>query len=80
MGPAVGDGSTQEQLARLDAGHDVDLSLRMGVLVSTKTAFACGNGRYCIFHGVDGRVVAFTRNGIREVMEGARDPRDGDVE
>lgn len=67
-----------EQFARLDAGRDVDLSLRKGVLISTKTAFAFTNGRYGIFHAVDDIVVAFTREGMREVLEGTRDPRDGD--
>ncbi len=67
-----------EQFARLDAGLDVDLSLRKGVLISTKTAFAFTNGRYGIFHAVDGTVVAFTREGMQQVLEGTRGARDGD--
>jgi hypothetical protein len=67
------------QLARLDAGDHVDISIRSGILVSTKTAFAYTDGHYGIFHSVDGRVVAFTRNGIREVLEGTRSPWNGDM-
>jgi len=67
-----------EQLARLDTGRNLDLSMHNGILVSTKTAFACGDDRYSIFHAVDGTLVTFTREGIREVLEGTRDPRDGD--
>ena len=66
-----------EQFARLDAGRDVDLSLRNGILISTKTAFALNNGRYGIFHAVDGTVVAFSREGMRQVLEGMRGTRDG---
>ncbi|MBU2602852.1 MAG: hypothetical protein KKA32_11930 [Actinobacteria bacterium] len=71
---------TDERLTRLDTGRDVDLSIRNGVLVSTKMAFALGDGHYGIFHAVDGTVVTFTREGMREVLEGVRDPRDGDEE
>jgi hypothetical protein len=68
-----------DQLAQLDAVHDVDLSIGRGILRSTKTAFAYCDGHYGIFHSVDGRVVRFTRDGIREVLAGTRDPWDGDM-
>ncbi|MCJ7797902.1 MAG: hypothetical protein MUQ56_14270 [Thermoleophilia bacterium] len=71
--------SDDDPIERLDAGYDVDLSQFNGVLRSKKTVFSLGDGRYGILHGIDATVTVFTRDGIRQVLEGSRDPWDGDL-
>ena len=69
-----------EELAKLDAGQEVDLSYRSGILRSSKTAFAYVDGRYGVLHEIDGHVTNFTRSVMREVLEGRRDPWIGEAE
>ena len=69
-----------EELTKLDAGQDVDLSYRRGIVQSSKTAFAYIDGRYGVLHEINGHVTNFTRSGMREVLQGSRDPWIADVE
>lgn len=85
------DMTIKQKLDRLDEGYSVDVSYANGILRSSKEATAFYEGEegdliqkdekpagYDIFHGIDGTVTYFTRKGIIEVMQGKRDPWDGD--
>ena len=73
------------KLERLDNGFPVDATLSNGVLRSSKEIYRVTdehgeNVQYHCYHGIDGTITCFTRDGIIEVFEGKRDIWEGDID
>jgi len=70
--------SVYEKLDKLDNGDTVDWDLTNGLLRSSKEIQKVDSDLYQIFHGIDGSITFFSREGICEVLAGLRDVWDGD--
>ena len=67
-----------DRLDKLDDGETVDWDLANGLLRSSKEITKIDIDLYQIFHGIDGSLTYFSREGICEVLAGLRDVWDGD--
>lgn len=67
-------------IEKIEAGEMVDFDLSNGAIRSSKQIYQATNGKFYIFHNIDGSTVEFTRSGIIEVLKGERSPWDGDAQ
>lgn len=71
----------EEAVAALENIGDgfIDVSLRNGLIRSSKEMYKAGEGVFHVLHEIDGTMTEFTFDEAVEVLTGERSPWDGTV-